>query len=423
MAIEKRTGKDGKPRYRVRIAERDPVTGKRRNVTIGTYRTKREAEAEERDATLKRDRGTLLDPDTTTVAELLTDWLRVKGGEISPQTGVDYETTIRLHLVPALGGVRIRKLTTDAVQAQYDAWAAEGKSARMVRGCHLRLRQALDWAVSRGLLYVNVAQRATPPRLPKSDFDVWDRDELARFIDAAMHRPVLVRMSAKRGATSRPASYRPDPLTPLWHLLALEGMRRGEALGLRWRDINWDRGTAHIWQTVAPDKTNRGRAVIQPYGKTARASRTVRLTRATLEVLREHRKQQAARRLAASEWEDNDLIVCTDHGTPVNPGGNITRSFDRIVKRAGLRRIRVHDLRHTHATLLLLAGVPVKIVSERLGHASTAFTMDVYASVLPDMQAVAAGAADDLLLPPVDSAGDGEAAATMDDLLTTAAEA
>lgn len=422
MAIQKRPGKDGTPRYRVQISERDPVTGKRRNVTVGTFRTKKEAEARERDALTKRERGTLLDPDSTTVAELMTEWLRSKG-RISPQTRVDYETTIRLHIVPALGGVRIRRLTADAVQAQYDAWTAEGKSPRMVRGCHLRLSQALDWAVTRHLLYVNVARAVEPPALPRATFEVWNRDELARFMDAAMRRPVLLRMSQKPNATPKPAATRPDPLTPLWHLLALEGMRRGEALGLRWRDINWERGTAHIWQTVAPDKTNKGRAIIQPGGKTARATRTVRLTAATLDVLRSHRTEQAARRLAAPAWEDHDLIVCTGDGAPVNPGGNITRSFDRIVKRAGLRRIRVHDLRHTHATLLLSMGVPVKVVSERLGHSSSAFTMDVYASVLPDMQDAAAGAADDLLLPVIDMREDAEAAAAIDDLLAKVQEA
>jgi integrase len=415
MAIEKRyltkrdadgkpvIGPDGKPvedrnapRYRVRIATRDPMTGTRRNVTVGTWRTKREAEAAEREAMTKQERGTLLDPSKTTVGELLAEWLRIKAGDLSSNSAKDYEIVVRRHLVPALGTVPIQKLTADHVQAQYDAWAAEGKSAHLIRGCHLRLRQALDWAIDRHLLYVNVAAKATPVRLPKPAFDVWNRDELTRFLHAVMHRPVLVRLSAKPDAPEKPLESRPDPLSPLWHLLALEGMRRGEGLGLRWRDIEWERGTAHIRQTVAADKANKGAAVILPGAKTKASSRTVKLTAETLQTLREHRKAQNACRLAAPVWEDNDLIVTTGTGAPVNPD-NVSRSFQALVRAAGLRRIRVHDLRHTHATLLLRAGVPVKIVSERLGHTNIGVTLDTYSHVLPDMQDTAAAAIDELL--------------------------
>ncbi len=168
-------------------------------------------------------------------------------------------------------------------------------------------------------------------------------------------------------------------------------MRRGEALGLRWQDVNWDRGTAHIVQTVAPDKNSRGEPVIQERTKTKASARTVRLTADTLAMLREHRKQWAERKIAAETWADHDLIVCTAKGTPINPN-NVSRSFELIVQRAGVRRIRVHDLRHSHATMLLRQGVAAKIVSERLGHASIGITLDTYSHVLPDMQDTAADA-------------------------------
>ncbi len=379
MAIEKRVGKDGKPAYRVRIATHDPVTGKRRNVTEGTYRTKKDAERAERDALSRRDRGTLLDPSRTTVAELLDEWLRVKANDVSPQSHTDYEITCRLHLKPALGGVLVQKLTADRVQAQYDAWRGAGLSARQIRGCHLRLSQALDYAVSRNVVYANVCRNTTPPRLEPKKPDVWEGDEVKRFIRIAAN----------------------EPLAPLWHLLVLEGMRRGEALGLRWKDLNWERGTAHVVQTVAPDKTNRGAPIIQNRTKTRAASRSVKLTGETLALLKDHRKSQTERRLAASEWHDFDLIVCTSKGTPINPN-NVSRSFEVLVKRASLRRIRVHDLRHTHATLLLKQGMPAKVVSERLGHASIAITLDTYSHVLPDMQDAAAEAISSILALPAD---------------------
>jgi integrase len=233
----------------------------------------------------------------------------------------------------------------------------------------MRLSQALDYAVKMHLVYVNVAKHAEMPKLRTGKPDVWSADELRRFLVEADK----------------------DAHAPLWRLLVGEGMRRGEALGLRWQDVNWQRGTAHIVQTIAPDKSDRGKAVILERTKTAAGSRSVRLTADTLTALKAHKKRQAEQQLAAADWRDHDLIVCTSLGTPVNPG-NVSRSFSAILKRAGLRRIRVHDLRHTHATLLLLAGIPAKIVSERLGHASISITLDTYSHVLPDMQDEAADA-------------------------------
>lgn len=370
MAILKRTSKTtGKAAWQVLIDGRDPVTGGRKRSTVGTYRTKKEAEKAERDALTHRERGTLLDPSKTTIGQLLDSWLATKSGVISDQSIKDYEITIRLHLKPALGAIPTQTLTPERLQRQYQAWRDAGMSARQARGCHMRLSQALDQARGWGLVLRNVCDDVSPPKIGKSKADVWNREEARCFLDTAIA----------------------DALTPLWHLLLLEGMRRGEALGLRWRDINWERGTAHISQTVKPDNTNRGAPLIQDRTKTAAGARSVRLTADTLTVLKEHRTRWLERRIAAEKWADHDLIVCTSVGTPINPN-NVARSFNLLVLRAGLRRIRPHDLRHTHATLLLLAGVPAKVVSERLGHASVGITLDLYSHVLPDMQDLAADA-------------------------------
>lgn len=384
MAIRKRTTNDGKARYLVRVNVVDGATGKRTWRTVGTFRTRKEAEAGERDAITRRERGTLLDPSTATIGALLDEWLASMRGRVSGQTMTDYEITCRLHLKPAFGAVKVQKLTADAIRAQYRTWQDAGKTPRFIRGAHLRLSQALAHAMGRNIVYVNPCATVKPPALATTKADVWTAEEAAAFLHVAMHRPVLT-----RGGDS--GRRRPDDLSPLWHLLLMEGMRRGEALGLRWQDVNWERGTAHIVQTVAPDKSNRGAAIVQDRAKTKASARTVRLTPDTLAILKEHRKAQLARRLQSGSWHDHDLIVCTGNGTPVNPN-NVTRTFEALVKAAGLRRIRVHDLRHTHATLLLKAGVSAKVVSERLGHASIAITLDTYSHVLPDMQDAAADA-------------------------------
>lgn len=366
--IEKRVKNDGTAAYRVRIARIDPATGKRQNVTVGTYRTRRQAAQAERLGKLEAERGTLVDPSRVTVAELLTDWLTSKAATLTPNSRVDYETAIRRHIAPAFGTVAAQKLTPAAVQARYAAWQAAGMSPRMVHRCHLVLSQALAQAVRFGILTRNVCADLELPTLARSKPAVWSPEELAAFLDVAAR----------------------DPMAPLWFLLGLEGMRRGEALGLRWGDVNWERSAVHISQTVIPDKANRGAAVIRSRTKTSAGARSVKLTPDTLAVLIEHRDRQRFQRQAAGDaWHDHDLIVCTATGTPVNPN-NVTRSYNRLVMLAGVPRIRVHDLRHTAATLLLRGGTSAKIVSERLGHATVSITLDLYSHVLPDMQDQAA---------------------------------
>lgn len=397
MAIETRKDNTGKPRYRVRIAATDPVSGKRRNLTIGTFPTKKQAEKAERDALTQQERGTLVDPSKITVADVLNGWLAHKAGSISPNSHKDYEIAIRRHLAPAFGTVKAQRLTPAAVQAQYATWQAGGMSARMVHRCHIVLSQALAQAVRFGIVTRNVLTDVDKPSITRSKPTVWTPDEARAFLDTAMHRPIFTR-AGDTGKT------RPDELTPLWHFLILEGMRRGEALGLRWQDVNWERGTVAIVQTVVADKNDRGRAVIQSRAKTAAGSRSVRLTADTLAVLRDHRDRQAfARKAAGDRWCDQDLVICTGTGTPIN-ANNVTRSFKRLVMLAGVPEIRVHDLRHTAATMLLRAGVPAKIVSERLGHATVGITLDTYSHVLPDMQDVAAEAMSALLKKGTDTA-------------------
>lgn len=313
---------------------------------------------------------------------MLDSWLATKASDVTPQTLAGYEITARLHLIPSLGSIRVQQLTPARLQAQYGEWMDAGMSARNIRGCHMRLSQALAQAVRFRLVPANVCDVVTPPRLPHTKAQVWDTSDAMTFLDVA----------------------ETDHLSPLWHLLLLEGMRRGEALGLRWQDVDLDRGVAHIMQTVRPDISSRGEPIIQPRTKTAAGARTVRLTARTLTALKAHRTRWLERRMAADTWADHDLITCTttdeqrraNGGRPINPN-NVTRSFDVLVKRAGLPRITPHGLRHTHATMLLRQGVPAKIVSERLGHASIAITLDRYSHVLPDMQDSAADAMDTLM--------------------------
>lgn len=266
MAIEKRTGTDGKPAYRVRISTVNAVTNKRQNVTVGTYRTKREAERAEREAMLLHERGTLLGPAKITIAALLEQWLDTKRGEVSDNVLTDYQIAVRRHILPALGSVNVQRLTAASLQGQVNSWRDSGMSAAYIARIMIILSQALSAAVNWNIVPRNVATGIRRPTITKRPATVWTQAELRRFLDVAKH----------------------DALFPLWQLLASEGMRRGEALGVRWLDLNLDRGTIHISQTVIADKHDRGVAKIQPRGKTAAASMQVKLTPQTLSSLVEH---------------------------------------------------------------------------------------------------------------------------------------
>jgi len=306
----------------------------------------------------------------TTVAELLATWLNAKAGIVSPNSLKDYEITIRRHVIPALGNVKVQRLTPAQVQTQVTMWRDAGLQPRTIARCHSVLNQALMQAAEWGIVSRNVCTLVKRPAIAKRPASVWNREEWRAFLEQA----------------------KGDAIAPLWYFLAVEGMRRGEALGVRWSDVNWERSTVHIAQSVIPDKSDRGAAIIRTRTKTAAGSRSVRLTAETLAILEGHRdRQRFQRQTAGNVWKDNDLVVCTSTGTPINPN-NVTRSYGRLVMLAGVPRIRVHDMRHTAATMLLRASVPAKIVSERLGHATIAITLDTYSHVLPDMQGVAAEA-------------------------------
>lgn len=370
--ITERVRKDGSIAYQVRMWSVDQVTGKRKNTIIGTYDKQKDAERAEARAQIDASRGLHVDPSKITVSKQLNDWLRSKKKSLSANSHADYRAAIDNHIKPALGSHRLQKLKPVMIQEQYDRWHDAGMSAPLIHRLHVILSQALEQAVLFGFLNRNPADHVDKPKLSKSKPDVWNEEELRTFLDVAAG----------------------DALAPLWFLLALEGMRRGEALGLRWRDIDWKNGAANIVQTVILDKANGGTAAIQQRTKTQSGSRPVKLTAATLEALTEHRDRQAFARKAAGElWHVNDLIVCTSLGTPINPR-NVTRSFERLVKAAGVPLIRVHDMRHGAATMLLRAGMNPKIVSERLGHSKVSITLDIYSHVIEGMQDQAAAAMD-----------------------------
>jgi integrase len=377
------------------------VRGRRRQAKRRGFPTKKAAlEALDELRSAAR-RGTFVAPQRQTLrAFLVDDWLPAMRRELEESTWEDYERKVRLHVVPYLGGAQLQTIDAGSLNRLYANLLAGGRrdgrpgglSPRTVRYIHAILHGALDDAVKWRRIPVNPADQANPPsaRSAKApEKTVWSREQLRRFLE----------LSERDGGPDGPepefarARHR---FHFVWLFLATSGCRRGEVLGLRWRDISFDEATAAIRQTVVPLRKAGGHgreARIKPWTKTGRA-RVIELDRQTLAALRTWRAHQAEERLlVGSAYEDNDLVFCRPDGRPYQPE-YFSKMFDRTLGRLPYRdelpRIRLHDLRHTWATLALVAGVDVRIVSERLGHSSPLITWQTYQHVIKGMQSDAA---------------------------------
>jgi integrase len=377
FSYETRANSDGSVTYCKTVnLGNDPITGKRRQTRLSA-KTVRDLKSQWASAIKKLEDGDYIEPTKTTFGEYLTHWLATYAKHnVRPTTYRSYEQLIRLHVKPALGSVKLQKLTPIQLQAFYSDKLTSGRldgkdgglSARTVLHLHAVVREALHQAVRWQLVTRNIADAVEPPRAKRAQISTWERDDVTRFLDAA-----------------RDATY-----SPVWLVALTTGMRRGELLGLRWADVDLVRGELHVRQSLVEVD---GKPVFQE-PKTASGRRKVALSVASVAALRTHRTSQLEHQLAlGGAWRDMDLVFATADGGPILPA-NLLRSFRRIVKRASVPAITFHALRHTHATLLLKEGTHAKIVSERLGHANIGITLDTYSHVLPDMQREAAESID-----------------------------
>lgn len=344
--------------------------GRRRQLRRRGFPTKKAAAAALAEVVADQHRGTFVRPTRTTVgAYLLEEWLPAKLHTLKPSTTDAYEQLIRAYVVPAIGATPLAQIDGAALTSLYGELLATGRRGRSgapgsplapktVRNLHGMLHRALADAVKWRKLMANPADAADQPRKQTPEQQAWTGNELRRFVEAV--------------STDRCAS--------LWRLLATTGMRRGELLGLRWQDVDLDTGTVTVRHTMTMVA---GRpAVGTP--KTNAGVRRIALDTGTTSALRGWRKQQNADRLLmGSGWQDTLGLICTEaDGTPIHPQV-MSRRFRAIVAAAGLPAIRFHDVRHTYATAALAAGVPVKVLSSRLGHADVSVTLRIYAHVMP----------------------------------------
>ncbi len=355
----------------------DPVTGKERRIwhPAGESRADAERLAASLAAELNgRDDG---GRSLTLGVYLTARWLPGKKVELAHSTWDGYRRKVELHVLPSLGRIPIRRLRPHHLEKLYDEKlhphnGGHPLAPKTVLEIHLIIRGALNDAVRRGIVTRNVALVAHAPKvrsIPKVEQQAWTAQELQAFLrESAGHR-----------------------LFPAFWLLANTGLRRSELLGLQWEDVDLDAATLSINRGLV----SVGYELHESRGKTSNSRRAIDLDPTTVEVLTAWKAWQETERAAvgiqSAGWVFSDVA-----GNPIHPH-SISQAFERITNRAGVPRVQLHDVRHTHGTLLIKAGVPVKVVSERLGHSNPAFTIDTYQHVLPGMQAEAARVFENLI--------------------------
>jgi integrase len=321
-----------------------------------------------------RNGGIVFDDENLTLSVFLDVWLSdcVKD-TIRVSTFERYKGIADLHISPALGRLRLKALTPAHVQGFYRGRLDSGLSPATVQKIHVVLHKALSQAVRWSLVPRNVTEAATAPRPSPKEMRPLSAEEVRKLLEAS----------------------KGDRLQALWVLAVHTGMRQGELLALKWSDVDLEAGKVSVRCTLTRESGHY--TLGEP--KTKRSRRTVKLTGAATEALRAHlgRQMEDMDRLG-DLYRDQGLVFTSDSGAPLNPSNIRNRNLRRLTSKAGLPKIRFHDLRHTCATLLLSKNVHPKIVQEMLGHATVAITLDTYSHVLPGMGDQAAEAMEDALL-------------------------
>lgn len=366
--------KRGKDSYSIVISlGKDPATGKYRYQWVSVKGTKKDAEKRLSELLHQLDTGTFVNPGRTTLAEYLQRWLQeYTKPNLSPRGFERYESITRVHLIPRLGNIPLVQLTSEQLQKHYTLKLNEGLSPRSIRYHHVVLHKALETAMKWGLLARNVSDGVDVPRARQAEMRTWDEYEVTRFLEAA----------------------RDSRYYALFHTALFTGMRRSELLALQWRDIDFHQISVNRSLHQLRDGSY---VFTQP--KSVKSRRTIALSPSSVLTLSEHKEdQKGIRAMLGLPLRDDDLVFATHDGKPLRPN-TVSRAWAALAAHAGLKIIRLHDARHTHASLMLKQGVHPKIVQERLGHSSIQVTLDTYSHVAPGLQEAAAESFDRLVSP------------------------
>lgn len=323
------------------------------------------------------DEGLTYDDERITLGAFMEGWLGNKKLQVRMATFEQYSAIVNNYLRSSLGRTRLRDLSSGQVQDYYDHLSASGKGTRTIRLTHIVLHGCLEQAKRLGLIHRNPTEFCALPRQAEKDLQIWDEDQVAQFLNFI------------RGHKNE----------HFYYLALGTGMRRGELLGLQWKDINWNKSQILVRRECFHPA---GGGFIFQAPKTKLGKRSIQLGQGVVEHLRAQLQLiDLERKMARDAWQDNDLVFPSRVGTPIG-ADRISHEFPVLTKRAGLPVIRFHDCRHTAASIMLSHGIPPVIVAGMLGH-SLSILMTTYAHYIPGSQDEAARVMDDILSPiPID---------------------
>ncbi|WP_144558489.1 site-specific integrase [Shouchella miscanthi] len=343
----------------------DPATGKRKQKTKSGFKTKKEAQSACASIIDQIQKGYSFNNDNVKLGEFLDHWLEaVAKHRVKPSTFINYNRALQRRVKPVIGLMKIKDLRLHHGEKMVNDMINEDKSPRYIEYTFTVLGSALKHAIKTELILKNPFEFLELPRARRRNYEVWDNQELIKFINFLKMDNLFY-------------------MVPLV-IAAQTGLRRSEFLGLTWDKIDYERKKLIIDQSLMFDEVSKGFV----FGDLKRESsyRTITINDSLITLLKEHRRRQSEMKLAhGQDYDNRNLVCCMPNGKPIYPR-QLSMHMDKISKLAGLKKIRIHDLRHSHATMLLRLGENTKIVSERLGHGSTKITADTYSHVTPDMQ-------------------------------------
>ncbi|MFC0417741.1 tyrosine-type recombinase/integrase [Cytobacillus solani] len=348
--------------------------GKRKQKKKRGFKTKGEAKAALIEAENEVNKGTYIEPSKESFVKFINDWYEIKKKSI-PRSAKTTRIYIDKYIIPffdnkvTLGNLKLKhvenfieKMHTHPIKDKQDQVKQIGYAPSTIKRAMDIVKASLEYAVMSGLIPKNVAKGATLPKKKdsKEELKVWTKEEMEIFLKHAED----------------------DRLYILYYLALMTGCRQGELLGLRWKDIDFEKNEITIAQVLSHDAKE-----FYEGAKTEAGNRKIIINNKTIEKLKEHKMLiESEKEKHGDGYVDNDLVVCTTIGTPYNPSNILNRSFKPLIKASGVPSISFHGLRHSHATMLLEMGENIKLISDRLGHSDIKVTLSIYSHLLPSMQ-------------------------------------
>ena len=376
---------------------KNPATGKRRQHFETVRGTKKDAQRRLAELIVGVEKGTYAkSPRAFTFGEYLTEWLQNHVQlHCRPRTAESYRHIVHHYIIPALGQIRLSELKPQHVSSYCSNASSQGLSNRTVLHHFRLLHKAMESSLKLRLIAINPCDGVDPPRPIEKEMKTLSPDELSQFLSAI--------------------SKVPWPYYYLFYFMLFTGLRRSEALGLIWGDLDLTLCTLSVKQTL--HRLSGGKYVMQP-PKTRNSRRSVDLSPSLSLLLRDYRDEVHQQRLILGKLlSDDDFVFAHEDGSPLDPS-TVTHTFIKVTRKASLTGLRLHDLRHSYASLMLAAGVNVKAISQSMGHANIGITLDTYSHLLPGMGKAAAERFEKLLKPWLSEENGGKMVAKPDEIDT-----